>query len=223
MRSRLANFAQSDAKRLFKATAGVRVRVEFRPAGRATAEQERALATGAEEVSGTDKTIVPGGPFGGGTGQVRPSQRNSRQKYLPRREFLVLINYPIRPSDSFARCFGRGGSMSELPSDELSITASGANPGRRGAAAQARRARSFTATSAPAAVPIPVGLGAVDRALKQGADVYPRWVARGKLQQSIADYQVSPLEAVKATLEWCAITRPICRARGAEASGESRG
>ena len=41
MRSRLANFAQSDAKRLFKATAGVRVRVEFRPAGRATAEQEK--------------------------------------------------------------------------------------------------------------------------------------------------------------------------------------
>jgi len=92
--------------------------------------------------------------------------------------------------------------MSELPSDELSIAASGANPGRRGAAAQARRARTFTATSAPAAAPIPVGPGEVDRELKQRADVYPRWVARGKLQQSIADYQVRRLEAVKATLEW---------------------
>ena len=30
---------------------------------------------------------------------------------------------------------------------------------------------------------------------------YPRWVARGKLRQSIADYQVRRLEAVKATLE----------------------
>jgi hypothetical protein len=42
--------------------------------------------------------------------------------------------------------------MSELPSDELSIAASGANPGRRKAAAQARGAQSFAVTSARAAV-----------------------------------------------------------------------
>jgi hypothetical protein len=86
--------------------------------------------------------------------------------------------------------------MSELPSDELSIAASGANPRRRGAAARTRRARTS------AAAPLPVGPGEVDRELKQRADVYPRWVARGKLHQSIADYLVRRLEAVKATLEW---------------------
>lgn len=42
----------------------------------------------------------------------------------------------------------------------------------------------------------------VDRELKMRAQVYPSWVARGKLRQSIADYQVRRLEAVMATLEW---------------------
>jgi hypothetical protein len=49
----------------------------------------------------------------------------------------------------------------------------GADPGRRKAAGRARGARTFTATSAPAAAPIPVGPGEVDRALKQGRAAEP--------------------------------------------------
>jgi hypothetical protein len=40
---------------------------------------------------------------------------------------------------SYAHCLGGGGSMSEPPSDELSIAATGADPGRRKAAAEEAR------------------------------------------------------------------------------------
>ena len=51
MRSRLANFAQSDAKRLFKAAvrAGVDVTVEFRPDGTIIATAHKPA-----EIDGTD-------------------------------------------------------------------------------------------------------------------------------------------------------------------------
>jgi hypothetical protein len=64
------------------------------------------------------------------------------------------------PSVSHARCLGRGGSMSKLAPDDPSIAASGSDPGRRKSVAQeARGARTFAVTSAPAATPIPLGAG----------------------------------------------------------------
>ena len=92
--------------------------------------------------------------------------------------------------------------MSELPSDEISIAASGANPGRRGAAAQARRARTFMATSAPAAAPNscrPRGRGPRSKAARRCLSALgcPR-----KASAVNPDYQVKRREAVKATLEW---------------------
>lgn len=42
----------------------------------------------------------------------------------------------------------------------------------------------------------------VDRELAQRARVYPRLVGQGKLRQSVADYHVKRMQAVKATLEW---------------------
>jgi hypothetical protein len=90
--------------------------------------------------------------------------------------------------------------MAELLSDDLSIAASRADSGRR--SARARGARTFTATSALAKRPICVGPGEVDRELKRSTGGYSRWVAFGRLPQSIADYPVRRLEAVKATLQW---------------------
>lgn len=42
----------------------------------------------------------------------------------------------------------------------------------------------------------------VERELDQRSRVYPRLISTGKLRQSIADYQVGRMEAVKRTLEW---------------------
>lgn len=42
----------------------------------------------------------------------------------------------------------------------------------------------------------------VTRELNQRRGVYPRMVAKGTMKQSLADYQMERLEAVKATLEW---------------------
>lgn len=42
----------------------------------------------------------------------------------------------------------------------------------------------------------------VERELKMREEVYPRQVSSGKLRQSIADYQIDRLKAVKVTLEW---------------------
>lgn len=42
----------------------------------------------------------------------------------------------------------------------------------------------------------------VARELKQRERVYPRLVGQGKLRQSVADYHVERMKAVKATLEW---------------------
>lgn len=42
----------------------------------------------------------------------------------------------------------------------------------------------------------------VDRELAMRREVYPMAVARKKLRQSHADYQVEQLEAVRATLVW---------------------
>lgn len=111
--------------------------------------------------------------------------------------------------------------MSELFSDHLSIAASRANPGRR--KARARGARTFTATSALAAAPISVGPGEVDRELKQSTDGYSRWVARGTLLQSIADYHVRRLEAVKATLQWGDNKALPTEPRSGGIGGKSRG
>lgn len=42
----------------------------------------------------------------------------------------------------------------------------------------------------------------VERELAMRARVYPGLVSRSKLSQSIADYHVARMRAVKATLEW---------------------
>ena len=42
----------------------------------------------------------------------------------------------------------------------------------------------------------------VERELSQRANVYPRLVSKGGIRQSVADYQVARMEAVKRTLEW---------------------
>lgn len=42
----------------------------------------------------------------------------------------------------------------------------------------------------------------VSRELEQRDRVYPRQVASGAMRQSIADYQVARMSAVKTTLEW---------------------
>src|SRR5262249_52099317 len=72
---------------------------------------------------------------------------------------------------SYARSLGRGGSMSELPFDEPSIAAAGADPGRRDAAAQeARGARAFAVAPAAAtetAVPHELALFVNDDELHQ--------------------------------------------------------
>ena len=52
----------------------------------------------------------------------------------------------------------------------------------------------------------------VDRELKKRVEVYPRQVSSGKLRQSIADYQVKRMEAVKATLEWVRDNQDALRA-----------
>lgn len=44
----------------------------------------------------------------------------------------------------------------------------------------------------------------VDRELEQRARVYPHQIAKGAMRQSIADYHVARMQAVRATLAWLA-------------------
>jgi hypothetical protein len=60
--------------------------------------------------------------------------------------------------------------------------------------------------------------------VEQRTDGYPRWVARGKLRQSIADYHIRRLEAVKATLQWGRDNEAeLPSPRSGGIGGESRG
>jgi hypothetical protein len=47
-------------------------------------------------------------------------------------------------------------------------------------------------------------LDELDRELAQRASVYPRLVSSGKLRQSIADFQVARLAAVRESIRWLA-------------------
>lgn len=42
----------------------------------------------------------------------------------------------------------------------------------------------------------------VERELQQRRSVYPRLTATGKLRESVAEYQVGRMEAVRRTLQW---------------------
>lgn len=53
----------------------------------------------------------------------------------------------------------------------------------------------------------------IDRELAQRREVYPRLVAARKMRQSIADYQMARLEAVRATLQWLADSERLIKQR----------
>lgn len=53
----------------------------------------------------------------------------------------------------------------------------------------------------------------VDRELGERKRVYERLVAQRKLRQSHADYQMSLLEAVRATLLWLQENEPLIKQR----------
>lgn len=44
----------------------------------------------------------------------------------------------------------------------------------------------------------------LDRELQQRGQVYPRLIAQGKLRQSIADYQLARLCAIRESIKWLA-------------------
>jgi hypothetical protein len=71
----------------------------------------------------------------------RQLSREGREKIEKARGFFSRsFSKPRRrPIESYARYLGRGGSMSELSAEELSIAPAGADPGRRKAAAQEAR------------------------------------------------------------------------------------
>jgi hypothetical protein len=67
---------------------------------------------------------------GVGLERARISKYGNPPKYDGVTRFYCrVVSYglcPIRPSESYARCLGRGGSMSELSPDEPSIATAGA-------------------------------------------------------------------------------------------------
>ena len=45
--------------------------------------------------------------------------------------------------------------------------------------------------------------------LEQRKRVYPRLVASGQMRQSVADFYTGDMQAVRATLQWCAENRDL--------------
>ncbi len=58
------------------------------------------------------------------------------------------------------------------------------------------------------AVPLPAQLAAVEREVRMRENVYPRWVAAGRMTQSRADAELAAMRAVRDTLQSLAPAQP---------------